>query len=264
MTGRNGCVFVAAICLGLLAPSARGGDLNPPAAPDSAASAMWTLNDIYNVLDTRTTNVARRAGATAFQEPAGGPTNGTMRTPNEIMALVTNRAPVPRTGLATSYASRDDGALQVGVAWPTQRFVAVATSGAATNQIRDNLTGLIWARDANFTVSGKAWRNAINYIAATNASATLYGGANDWRLPNVRELFSLLHLGYNTPALCDTEGTAQWTEGNPFTDVQSSEYWTSSTYISNTNTKWRVRLDDGEVSRAGSGATHYVWPVRGP
>jgi hypothetical protein len=80
----------------------------------------------------------------------------------------------------------------------------------------------------------------------------------------VRELFSLLHLGYNTPALCDTEGTAQWTEGNLFADVKASEYWTSSAYMPNTNESWYVRLSDGEVSRTSILGGCYVWPVRGP
>jgi hypothetical protein len=31
-------------------------------------------------------------------------------------------APVPQTGQVPSYGTRDDGALQKGVAWPTPRF----------------------------------------------------------------------------------------------------------------------------------------------
>ena len=180
--------------------------------------------------------------------------------------IVTN-VPVPKTGQTTAYADYDDGwySATKGQAWPNPRFSPVGASGEETNQIRDNLTGLIWARNANFAGEPKKWQAALDCIAATNASATLYGGTNDWRLPNMRELYSLIHFGINDPALCDTEGTAQWTEGNPFTDVQSSEYWTSSTFAHMTNINWLVRLSDGQVSR-GSGVfnTFYVWPVRGP
>ena len=34
---------------------------------------------------------------------------------------------LPETGQATVYASRDDGALQQGIAWPSPRFVTTAT-----------------------------------------------------------------------------------------------------------------------------------------
>ncbi len=57
---------------------------------------------------------------------------------------VSAAAPVPRTGQTTSYAVRDDGALQKGVAWPTPRF-----TDNNNGTITDNLTGLIWLKNAN-------------------------------------------------------------------------------------------------------------------
>lgn len=53
-------------------------------------------------------------------------------------------APVPKTGLTTSYAPGDDGALQKGVAWPNPRF-----TDNNNGTITDNLTGLIWLKNAN-------------------------------------------------------------------------------------------------------------------
>ena len=47
-TCRDGFVFVAAIGLGLMVTSARGGSLDSPAGPGSPASAMYTLENIYN------------------------------------------------------------------------------------------------------------------------------------------------------------------------------------------------------------------------
>ena len=179
---------------------------------------------------------------------------------------ITN-ARVPKTGQTISYTNYDDGwySTNKGQLWPHPRFSPVGASGDETNQIRDNLTGLIWARNANFAGEPKKWQAALDCIAATNASATLYGGTNDWRLPNMRELYSLIHFGINDPALCDTEGTAQWTEGNPFTDVQADQYWTSSAYSPAVDDKWYVKMSDGEVSRTiYYGGAFYVWPVRGP
>ena len=256
------------------------GTVNANAAPTNPASAMWTLDQIYNVLDTRTTNVAKRAGA--FTEPNAGPTNGTMHTLNDIMGLATNRAPVARIGNANIiWAVGDDWNNRAGVVWPTQRFSRVATSGSGTNQIRDNLTGLIWARNANLaansawsTTGAMTWTNAFDFIANStgivNGANSVdglggYGGANDWRMPNERELRSLVDDSWAGPTLCNAAGNAQWSEGDLFTGVQATTwYWSSTTRIGNPVSVWGVNFSTGDstygISKTG---TYYVWPVRG-
>ncbi len=276
MICRNGFVFAAALCLGLMVTCARGGGLDASAAPTNPASAMWTLNDIYKVLDTRTTNVTKRTGA--FTEPGGGPTNGTIHTLNEIMTLVTNRAPVSKTGQTNSYTPYDDGwyGTNIGVAWPTQRFTAVAAVGAETNQIRDNLTGLIWARNANLvsnltlgawsSVNGTCtWAQAFDVI--TNSAGPVngigsspygYGGTNDWRLPNRRELLSVRDDGMNS--------SLGLPAGHPFTGAVNDYYWSSTTDANSLTFAWMVSLADHGASMAGDKSViyaHYVWPVRG-
>ena len=100
----------------------------------------------------------------------------------------------------------------------------------------DNLTGLIWLKNAN-CFGPSSWTKAI---ADANALETWHCGlgdgssAGEWRLPNVRELQSLLHYGVSQPALPNTTGTAQWAEGDPFTGVVSSGYyWTSTDFPAN-------------------------------
>ena len=178
----------------------------------------------------------------------------------------TNSAAVPKTGQTVSYAAEDDGwnSTNKGVAWPNPRFAAVATEGAETNQIRDNLTGLIWARNADFAGGTKTWWEALDYIAATNASGTLYGGTNDWRLPNKRELYSLISFQYVSPCLSDGTGTNKWSEAlGPFTGVRLAEYWSSTPYAANAGYAWYVFLNLGDVWRDDKSISHYVWPVRG-
>ncbi|MGC9023085.1 MAG: hypothetical protein ACP5J5_08205, partial [Dissulfurimicrobium sp.] len=51
---------------------------------------------------------------------------------------------LPRTGQTQSYGARDDGALQMGATLPTPRFT---DNGNGT--VTDNLTGLIWLKNAN-------------------------------------------------------------------------------------------------------------------
>lgn len=245
-------MWVALVLAGLTAV-ARGGDLDSPAEPTSAGSAMFTLNDIWNKLNDRSNNVTLRTGV--FSEPIAAP-GATGHTLNEIMTLVTNRAPVAKTGWTTSYAVNDDGDLKKGVAWPNPRFT-VGTGGEATNCVTDNLTGLMWARNANFasnltlgawsSVGGTCtWFQAVDVI--TNPAGPVnganggagYGGYNDWRMPNIRELHSLIDYRWGLPAVCNTAGNVQWTEGNPFINGSvlkgaNRYYWSSthnvSTYV---------------------------------
>lgn len=236
-----------ALAAGLLAAaSARAGGMDSPGATNSAASAMWTLNDVYSVLDTRATNVAKRT--TGFNNPTNGPTtNGTMRSLNDIMLLVTNRAPVPKTGQTTGFATRDDGALKMGVASPSTRFTVVGASGDETNQVRDNLTGLIWARDAKI-FSASTWG-----VGVTNCNTLTYGGTNDWRLPNIRELNSLVSYDKYGPCI---------PSGHPFRNV-SGTFWVSTQYNSNTAYGWSLSMDSGQATSFDKSGAYYIWPVRG-
>ncbi|MBU4200059.1 MAG: DUF1566 domain-containing protein [Verrucomicrobia bacterium] len=252
MICRNGLVFITAIFLGLIVPPAHGGSLDAPAAPTSSNSAMWTLNDIYNKLDTRA-NVFQRAGA--FVEPTGGPTNGTMHTLDDIMSLVTTRASVAKTEPAATY----------GVAWPNPRFSVVGAPGTAeTNQIRDNLTGLIWARNAN--IAGDVlWLYAVTNVLANTFNGANYGGTNDWRMPNVLELQSLVALKYGAPvALSDGTGLNQWTEVlGPFTGVVGGRYYSSTAIAGSATQVLGMYLDNGRVYVTNKTDAGKLWPVRG-
>jgi hypothetical protein len=90
----------------------------------------------------------------------------------------------------------------------------------------------------------------------------LWGACEGWRLPNVKELQSLIHYGVYGPALPNTDGTGQWTEGNPFSGVQSGLYWASTAYESNTNDAWYVSMGNGYVGYYNETRSLYVWPVR--
>ena len=154
------------------------------------------------------------------------------------------RAGLPKTGQTTSYQTGDDGTYDKGLAWPSPRF----TVQANTNCVLDNLTGLIWARNASLT-NGVNWSNAVVFCEALN-----YGGQTDWRLPNRVELESLLNLGALSPAL---------PAGHPFTGVLTGYYWSSSTYHTLANGGWCVTFTDAQVNSTGKSVLNSVWPVRG-
>ncbi len=186
-------------------------------------------------------------------------------------------APLPETGQTDCYKSdgntrsctcgdpncpsRQDGALQKGVAWPDPRFT---DNGNGT--VTDNLTGLIWLEDASCTnLAGTDAEGRGNWATAISAANALAQGTcglsdgsdpGDWRLPNVRELHSLIDYGQVNPALPSGYSTF-------FTGVQSDVYWTSTTYADFTSFAWHVRLYDGYVHYGSKALTYYVWPVRG-
>ena len=169
-------------------------------------------------------------------------------------------AGVPQTGQTSSVATGDDGNLQKGVAWPNPRF-----TDNANGTVTDNLTGLIWLKDAN-CYGTRSWAQALsdaNALASGSCSLTDGSTAGQWRLPNLREMQSLVHYGFSNPAVPNTAGTGQWTPGNPFTNVRSSFYWMSTTYANGTSDAWYVYLNDGNVGYDVKASSNYMWPVRG-
>ena len=188
-------------------------------------------------------------------------------------ATATYPASVPKTGQTTSDYTRDDGDLQKGVAWPNPRF-----TDNSDGTVTDNLTGLIWLKDASCgSLAGTDTWGRGNWFTANSAANALADGtcglsdgssAGDWRLPNVRELQSLIHYGVYSPAVPDTAGTAKWSAGDPFTEIQYSSnegpYWTSTAdgYLTVTYA-WVVYVYYGTAGReAQSTNTLWVWPVR--
>jgi len=168
-----------------------------------------------------------------------------------VVGTFAGGAGVPDTGQTTLYRTGDDGDLERGVAWPNPRF-----TDNGDDTVTDNLTGLMWTKNANlWQVS---WNTAID-----NCNDHSVAGYTDWRLPNVRELQSLVHYGVFTPAVPNTAGTGQWSAGDPFDNVQSSNYWSSTTCADNTANAWYVYLSNGLVFSGIKTSTYYVWPVRG-
>jgi hypothetical protein len=102
------------------------------------------------------------------------------------------------------------------------------------------------------------WSNAVAYCE--NLS---YGGESDWRLPNVRELISLICYRYADNALCNTAGTGQWTDNDPFTGVNSLYNWSSTSNGKLTDQAFYVNMNHGHVQRITKSFEGYAWPVRG-
>ena len=91
--------------------------------------------------------------------------------------------------------------------------------------VKDNNTGLIWLKNAN-ALGWMPYKDACSAVAKLRSG--LYGltdksNPGDWRLPRIHEWRALMSNEYQNPALCNTFGDGQWTEGDPFTGIQKDK-----------------------------------------
>ncbi|HZX48578.1 MAG TPA: DUF1566 domain-containing protein [Nitrospirota bacterium] len=179
----------------------------------------------------------------------------TSGTGNYTLSLTAPASTPPRTGQTTCYdsggneiactGSGQDGEIQAGIPWPNPRFT-VSTDGYC---VTDNLTGLMWVKSPDSIT--RTWQQALDY-----ANGMSLCGYTDWRLPNVNELKSMVNAGQGD--------TATWLNTQGFSNVQSSDYWssTSDSYdarLARTVSMW-VGFD--KTSKSGIYGNRYVWPVR--
>lgn len=142
--------------------------------------------------------------------------------------------------------TEQDAATRTGTAWPDPRFQR------STDTFIDCLTGLEWWHDASAAGFPLSWEEAFEFVAEMNAAQR--GGHADWRLPNRRELHSLIDYGRHRPALpLDV----------PARNVFQSWYWTSTTAAIHPTHAWYVDLAGGRMFYGGKDQSYMVWPVRG-
>lgn len=169
-------------------------------------------------------------------------------------------APVEQTGQTTAYASGDDGDSERGVPWPSPRF-----TDNADETVTDTLTGLIWRKDAN-CFGERTWMQALSDCSGLSdglCGLSDNSSSGDRNLPNRNELNSLVHSGFYNPTLSDTAGTGPWSEGDPFTNVQSDFYWTSTTTPSFSGAAYEVTMELATIGGRNKTGVNYIWPVRG-
>ncbi|MBK9096299.1 MAG: DUF1566 domain-containing protein [Anaerolineae bacterium] len=269
-------VVLAVAGVGLL-NAAGNGPVDPPNPPGTTSS--YTLEQIYQRLATGH-YFAQQSG---FMEPASGPGTGTMHPLDEIMAQAQPRAlakRVAKTGQTTCYdiagtvipcaGTGQDGEYQAGVgdyvvaptccgttnAYNTPAWTGVRFTDNGDGTVTDNLTALIWLKNAN-CFGTRLWATALsdaNALASGSCGLSDGSVAGNWRLPNVNELHSLIDLTQLNPAL---------PAGHPFTGVQPDGYWASTTYAWVSSYAWYVFLSVGNVSGFDKTNTIRVWPVRG-
>ncbi len=151
--------------------------------------------------------------------------------------------------------------------------------------ITDNITGLMWQADPN-GYDKAPWMEAMNN--ASNGNITT-GGHSDWRVPTIKELYSLIDFRGEDCQWWEESGGTDTSELTPFIDtnyfgfkygdtskgehVVQAQYWSSTQYVSttmnNVHTVFGVNFADGTLKGYGTtlkGGTpnySYVQYVRG-
>lgn len=115
----------------------------------------------------------------------------------------------------------------------------------------DRHTGLMWPRDAASCEFPQSWREALDLVRAWNVARQW--GHGDWKLPNRRELFSLVSHDTINPCLV---------QGHPFINVFPGYYWTSTSCARLPDQAWYIHLGGARVFKGMKYGSYMTWPVR--
>lgn len=131
--------------------------------------------------------------------------------------------------------------------------------------VTDLKTGLIWKKcsEGQYYNSGTnrcddstksfTWEATLQQAQAVNAGTIGEAfGKNDWHVPNINELASIIELSCHDPAINNTV----------FPDTPSSFYWSSSPYAGDNSFAWLLRFRRGNDGAYDKGNPYYVRLVR--
>jgi len=101
-------------------------------------------------------------------------------------------------------------------------------------------TGLFWQKDDDNTQ--KTHSDAKSYCENLNL-----GSRDNWKVPSMAELTSIVKFGTNNPAINDY-----------YSSTKNSIYWSDDVYIENTNKYWGINFQTGKNASENNTNLHYV------
>lgn len=153
------------------------------------------------------------------------------------------------------YLAGDDGNHEAGwwkkrlIANNKTRYILKTLSGGVV--VIDRATGLMWA--ANGLASGCDMGNTEDFADRISyANSLVFAGFNDWRVPNIKELLSIVDYG-STPPMINT---------TYFSNTASASYWSSTTDINLITSAFTVDFSGGDITILGKGFTERLRCVR--
>ena len=118
------------------------------------------------------------------------------------------------------------------------------TRDTATQIVTDDITKLQWQDDVNVS---KSWKDSLTYCE----ELTL-GTHNDWRLPNIKELTSIVDDTTVNPSI-----------DSKFKNIEINYYWSSTTlHKDDFKNAWNIRFGYGSQSFNDKNSGCYVRCVR--
>ncbi len=134
--------------------------------------------------------------------------------------------------------------------------------------ITDHNTGLMWEKlsfddSIHDMRTAYTWDKAFARVAALNTAN--FAGHNDWRLPNVRELQSIVNYERPDPAVSPAFNN-KCTPGATILSgscTANALYWSSSSLKIGPASAWDVAFDTGIVEDADKRRAMHVRAVRG-
>jgi len=126
-------------------------------------------------------------------------------------------------------------------------IIMIAISSLVGSDIyKDAQTGLMWQDNGDVVSKKLTWDQSKTYCQELSL-----GGYNNWRLPSVKELQSIIDKNYD-PAI-----------KKEFKHVAPSYYWSNSVHgMSSKKTAWSIYFKNGTGSNSKTSYTDHVRCVR--